>query len=77
MSLDRNILGQLQEGTSLSLDEIAQKVGSSKIPVWNRIRKLKAASIIKRQTVLLEPESLGLDACFFVLVRTSQHGSDW
>ena len=76
-ALDRNILTHLQEDASLSLDEIARKVGSSKTPVWNRIRKLKAAGVIKRQTVLLDPEALGLDACFFVLVRTSQHDADW
>ncbi|PCJ73223.1 MAG: ArsR family transcriptional regulator [Rhodobacteraceae bacterium] len=76
-ALNRNILNHLQEDASLSLDEIARKVGSSKTPVWNRIRKLKAAGVIKRQTVLLDPEALGLDACFFVLVRTSQHDSDW
>ena len=76
-ALDRNILKQLQEDASLSLDEIARKVGSSKTPVWNRIRKLKAAGVIKRQTVLLDPEALGLSACFFVLVRTSQHDAKW
>lgn len=75
--LDRKILAQLQEDASLSLDEIARKVGSSKTPVWNRIRKLKAAGVIGRQTVLLDPEALGLEACFFVLVRTSEHDADW
>lgn len=75
--LDRKILAQLQEDASLSLDEIARKVGSSKTPVWNRIRKLKAAGVIGRQTVLLDPESLGLEACFFVLVRTSEHDAEW
>ena len=75
--LDRKILAQLQEDASLSLDEIARKVGSSKTPVWNRIRKLKAAGVIGRQTVLLDPEKLGLEACFFVLVRTSEHDADW
>ena len=76
-ALDRNILNQLQEDSSQSLDEIARKVGSSKTPVWNRIRKLKAAGVIKRQTVILDPEALGLDACFFVLVRTSEHDAGW
>lgn len=75
--LDRKILAQLQEDASMSLDEIARKVGSSKTPVWNRIRKLKAAGVIGRQTVLLDPEALGLEACFFVLVRTSEHDADW
>ena len=76
-ALDRNILNQLQEDASVSLDEIAKEVGSSKTPVWNRISKLKAVGVIKRETVLLDPEALGLDACFFVLVRTSQHDAEW
>ncbi len=75
--LDRNILSELQEDAAQSLDEIARKTGSSKTPVWNRIRKLKAAGVIERQTVILSPEALGLEACFFVLVRTSEHEADW
>ena len=76
-ALDRKILNQLQEDASQSLDEIARKVGSSKTPVWNRIRKLREAGVIGRQTVLLEAEALGLEACFFVLIRTSEHEAEW
>ena len=64
---DRNILSVLQEDASLSLEEIARKVGSSKTPVWNRIRKLREAGVIRQQTVVLDPEALGLEACFFVV----------
>ncbi len=76
-ALDRKILSALQEDASRSLDEIAREVGSSKTPVWNRIRKLRAAGVIGRQTVILDPEALGLEACFFVLVRTSEHDAAW
>ena len=76
-TLDRKILSELQQDASQSLDEIARKTGSSKTPVWNRIRKMKDAGIIGRQTVLLSPEALGLEACFFVLIRTSEHEADW
>jgi Lrp/AsnC family transcriptional regulator len=75
--LDLRILAELQEDASQSLDDIARKVGSSKTPVWNRIRKLRSAGVITRQTVILDPESLGLEACFFVLIRTSAHEADW
>ncbi|OWJ75936.1 MULTISPECIES: Lrp/AsnC family transcriptional regulator [Haematobacter] len=75
--IDRKILVELQEDASQSLDEIARKVNSSKTPVWNRIRKLREAGVIGRQTVILDPESLGLEACFFVLIRTSEHEADW
>ena len=74
---DRKILAALQEDASRSLDEIAAEVGSSKTPVWNRIRKLRAAGVIGRTTVMLDAEALGFDACFFVLIRTSEHDTDW
>jgi Lrp/AsnC family transcriptional regulator len=74
---DRKILFELQADASQSLDEIARKVGASKTPVWNRIKKLREKGVIKQQTVLLDSEALGLEACFFVLIRTSEHEADW
>lgn len=74
---DRKILAELQRDADQSLDEIARNVGSSKTPVWNRIRKLREAGVIRHSTVLLDPEALGLEACFFVLIRTSEHEADW
>ena len=75
--IDRKILAELQEDASQSLDEIARKVGTSKTPVWNRIRKLREAGVVVRQTAVLDPEALGLEACFFVLIRTSEHEAAW
>jgi Lrp/AsnC family transcriptional regulator len=75
--MDRKILAELQADASQSLDEIARKVGSSKTPVWNRIKRMKDDNVITRQTVLLDAEALGLEACFFVLIRTSEHEADW
>ena len=74
---DRKILVELQRDAGRSLDEIAQAVGSSKTPVWNRIRKMREAGIIRQQTVLLDAEALGFEATFFVLIRTSEHEADW
>ena len=74
---DRKILSELQRDAGRSLDEIAQAVGSSKTPVWNRIRKMREAGIIKANTVLLDAEALGFEATFFVLIRTSEHEADW
>ncbi|MES2844580.1 MAG: Lrp/AsnC family transcriptional regulator [Pseudomonadota bacterium] len=75
--MDRKILAELQADAEQSLDEIARKVGSSKTPVWNRIRRMKEAGVITRQTAILDPEALGLEACFFVLIRTSEHEAEW
>lgn len=75
--VDRKILAELQRDASQSLDDIAGRVGSSKTPVWNRIRKLREARVIGQQTVVLDAEALGFEACFFVLIRTSEHEADW
>ena len=74
---DRKILKAMQADASQSLDEIAREVGSSKTPVWNRIKKLREAGVIGRQTVHLDAEALGFEACFFVLIRTSEHEAEW
>lgn len=75
--LDRNILALLQQDASLSLEEIARRVGASKTPVWNRIRKMRASGLIRGEVALLDPEKLGLESCFFVLIRTAEHDTDW
>ncbi len=74
---DRKILTELQRDAGRSLDEIARAVGSSKTPVWNRIRKLREAGVIGPPTVIVDPEALGFEACFFVLIRTSEHEAGW
>jgi len=75
--MDRKILRELQADAAQSLDEIARKVGSSKTPVWNRIRRMRETGVITRTTALLDAEALGLEACFFVLIRTSEHEAGW
>lgn len=75
--MDRKILAELQEDAAQSLDEIARKVGSSKTPVWNRIKRMRESGVILRQTAVLDAEALGLEACFFVLIRTSEHEAEW
>lgn len=74
---DWKILAQLQQDAGQSLDDIARKVNSSKTPVWNRIKKMKTAGIIGQNTMILDAEALGFEACFFVLVRTSEHDAKW
>ena len=76
-ALDLRILSELQKDASQSLDSVAKAVGSSKTPVWTRIKRLKAEGVIQRETAVLDPDRLGLSTCFFVLVRTSEHEADW
>jgi Lrp/AsnC family transcriptional regulator len=38
---------------------------------------MREAGVIGQQTVILDAEALGFEACFFVLIRTSEHDADW
>jgi len=75
--IDRKILSELQLNAEQSLEEIAQKVCSSKTPVWNRIKKMKEYGVIGETISIINPERLGFEACFFVMIRTSEHDLDW
>ena len=76
-ALDRKIMAELQRDADRSLEDIARAVGSSKTPVWNRIKKLRGAGVIGATVALLDAEALGFEACFFVLIRTSEHDAGW
>lgn len=75
--LDRKLLAALQEDATRPLDELARLVGSSKTPVWNRIRRMRERGVIRRQVAIVDPDAIGLTSCFYVLIRTSRHEKDW
>ena len=75
--LNRKILIELQRDADQSLDDIAKKIDSSKTPVWTRIKKMRQKGLIRGRTVIIDAEKLGFEACFFVLVRTSEHDAEW
>jgi Lrp/AsnC family transcriptional regulator len=75
--LDRRILSVLQEDATLPVEKIAERVNSSKSPVWARIRRLREAGIIDRQVAILNGEKVGQNEVFFVLVKTSSHSAAW
>ena len=76
-AMDKAILRLVQTDTTLSLDDIAVRVGTSKTPVWNRLKRLRDDGVIAREVAILDPAALGLDTCFFVLVKTSEHDGAW
>jgi len=76
-AIDIKIMKELQVDANQPLEALAKKVGASKTPVWNRIRKLRDAGIIKTTVAVLDPEKVNLSTCFFVFVKTSAHEKDW
>jgi Lrp/AsnC family transcriptional regulator len=75
--LDRKILAVLQVDSSLSMQDLAERVGLSSTPCWRRIQKLESSGYIKRRVALLDAEKLNLGVSVFIAVRTNQHNAEW
>jgi Lrp/AsnC family transcriptional regulator len=75
--LDREILKLIAVDASLSLQEIATKVGLTPTPCWKRIRRMEQDGIIQRRVAVLDPAKVGLPVSVFVAVETADHSADW
>lgn len=75
--LDRKILAILQVDSSISVQDIGDRVGLSATPCWRRIQKLENAGYIRRRVALLDPEKLNLGVSVFIAVKTNQHNAEW
>lgn len=72
--LDKNILKIIQHDATISIADIAEKVGSSKSVCWRRIGRMTEKGIIKQKVTLLDAESLGLRVVVFANVKLTHHG---
>jgi Lrp/AsnC family transcriptional regulator len=76
-AIDRKIVALLQEDASLSLAQIAHRVGLSQSPCWKRIQKLEKDGVILKRVALLDPDSVGVGLTVFVAIETGDHSTEW
>ena len=74
---DRLILAALQEDATISVSELAEKIGLTATPCWRRIQKLEERGIIRKRVALLDPKTLNLGVTVFIAIRTRDHRFDW
>jgi Lrp/AsnC family transcriptional regulator len=67
----------LAADASLSLAEIADRVGLTPTPCWKRIRRMEREGIILRRVAVLDADKIGLPVSAFVAVETADHSSGW
>jgi Lrp/AsnC family transcriptional regulator len=76
-SIDRAILRLIAVDASLSLNDIADKVGLTATPCWKRIKRMEETGIIRGRVAMLDADLLGLPVSVFVSVETSDHSAEW
>ena len=57
--IDRLLLAILQQDATLSIAQMAERVGLSPTPCWKRIQKLETAGVITRRVALIDPDRVG------------------
>lgn len=76
-AIDRRILTALQDDATISIGDLANKVGLSQTPCWKRVQKLEAAGVILKRVALVAPEKIGLGLTVFVQIETGDHSGPW
>jgi Lrp/AsnC family transcriptional regulator len=76
-TIDRAILRLLSKDASLSLNDIADKVGLTATPCWKRIKRMEEMGVIRARIAVLDADKLGLPVSVFVSVETADHSSAW
>lgn len=75
--IDRKLLALLQHDTTLSVAQMADKVGLSATPCWKRIQKLESTGVITGRVALLDPAKIGMGLTVFVAVEAGDHTPEW
>jgi Lrp/AsnC family transcriptional regulator len=76
-AIDRAILRLIATDSSLSLNDIADKVGLTATPCWKRIKRMEETGIILGRVAVLDADKLGLPVSVFVSIETADHSAEW
>jgi Lrp/AsnC family transcriptional regulator len=74
---DLKILEFLQEDASLTVAQVAERIGLSATPCWRRIQKLEEEGFIRKRVALLDARKLNVGVTVFIAVKTNQHNAEW
>ncbi len=75
--MDLKILELLQEDASLTVAQVAERIGLSATPCWRRIQKLEEEGVIRKRVALLDARKLNVGVTVFIAVKTNQHNAEW
>ena len=75
--IDKKILSIIQKDATIPLSELSKKIGISKTPSWNRIRKMEEEGIIKSKVTVLDNKKINLSIVVFLSVSVSSHSEEW
>lgn len=70
--IDAKLLNMIQSDAQLSNDALAKRVGLTKTAVFERIRKMKTAGIVRGYETRLDPKRVAFGQVAFIYVRADE-----
>lgn len=74
--IDTRILEILLKDGRISNSQLAEQVGLSTTPCWQRVRRLEAEGVIKGYTAVLDQEKLGTPEIVIVEITLERHDDE-
>ena len=74
--IDRNILRQLQDNARLSNADLAERVGLSPSPCWQRVKRLEDSGFIQGYVAILDHKQLGMPDTIIIEVTLERHDDE-
>ena len=74
--IDRKILMALLEDSRISNSQLADRVGLSPSPCWQRVRRLESEGYIKGYTAILDQSLLGAGETVIIEVTLDRHDDE-
>ncbi len=74
-AINKKILELLQEDSSITNVELAEKLNLSPTTVFERVKKLEQKGIISKRVVLLNPAKVGKGTIAFISISMSGHSA--
>lgn len=75
-AIDRRIIAALQEDATVSLADLAERVGASSASCWRRIKALETAGVLTRTVRLVDPEKVGRGVNVLCNIRMRSHARE-
>lgn len=72
-TINQKILDILQENSSITNAELAQRIGLAPASTFERVKKLEKSGIIKKNVALVDGEKVGKGTVVFVIINMAEH----
>ena len=76
-AIDRRIIHKLQQNGKETMKEIADSLGMSTTPVYERIKKMEREGYIEGYTAIVNKEKMGFQFVAFCTVTLESHHTDF